>query len=393
MGIVATPTGARVTVRPPGCLQVGKRSVLIDEIVGPEDSSSSVGKPLEFAVSNCQVRRSSEQFTVRSLKVVSNLLFFFFLARPCHLSPQNVMSTLPTVDAQEISEILEYPGPFRDDEEQEECRRLVEELSPEEQETAARTSYAYWRSSTSSPSDAEVRIRSAMKEARRHLVGEDGDFDKALENLKNTCRFRQVRMRARHCSERLPVIALNSENLLSFGVSLKEYKVDLLRLCFGNAASVEPRDSDEKEFLLRSESLIEAELQRQTMYVRGQDRDNRAILHRSYRTSAESDQESYVLAMIYMAERAFACSEALTKGREEKIMCVFDYSGYSSWNSPPIETTKTSILLVQKNYPERAKKIVVLDAPFWMRGFYSIISLFLAEVTREKVHFHCSSQV
>ena len=154
---------------------------------------------------------------------------------------------------------------------------------------------------------------------------------------------------------------------------------------------MDAEDEDEKEFLLRSESLIEAELTRQAMHVRGHDLDNRAILHRSYRTSVESEQESYVLAMIYMAERAFACSEALTKGREEKIMCVFDYSGYSSSMTPALETTKTSILLLQRNYPERAKKIVVLDPPFWMRGLYSIISLFLAEVTREKVGFCCSS--
>jgi hypothetical protein len=73
---------------------------------------------------------------------------------------------------------------------------MVEELGQEEQETAARTSYAYWIASSSDdkndcPSD-EIRIRMAMREARRHLVGEGGDEDKGLIALQYACSFRKV---------------------------------------------------------------------------------------------------------------------------------------------------------------------------------------------------------
>ena len=70
---------------------------------------------------------------------------------------------------------------------------MVEELTPEQQEVAARTSYAYWAASVSENRPSEqIRIRMAMREARRHLVGEDADYNKALESLRNTCQFREV---------------------------------------------------------------------------------------------------------------------------------------------------------------------------------------------------------
>jgi hypothetical protein len=85
---------------------------------------------------------------------------------------------------------------------------VVNELTEQQQETAARTSYAYflWTKASDSsctanaPSsdkppddDAEIRIRMAMREARRHLVGSQGDYDTAVLKLKNTIKWREVR--------------------------------------------------------------------------------------------------------------------------------------------------------------------------------------------------------
>ena len=159
----------------------------------------------------------------------------------------------------------------------------------------------------------------------------------------------------------------------------------MLRHCFDNNAAVEAITDDDREFLSRCKTLIESELEKQSMVVRGQDRQGRVILHRSYRTSSEFDDKSYAMAMIYMAEKAFACNEALSKGKHEKMVCVFDYSGYQSSLSPPVSTIKKAILLLQRSYPERVRVILVLDAPFWMRGIYAILSPFLAKETREKV--------
>jgi hypothetical protein len=98
-----------------------------------------------------------------------------------------------------VNEVLQSEGPWiasSSDEQKTICRRLVEDLTQEEQETAARTSYAYWVASSSDdkhecPSD-EMRIQMAMREARRHLVGEGGQEDKALISLRAACSLRKV---------------------------------------------------------------------------------------------------------------------------------------------------------------------------------------------------------
>lgn len=76
-------------------------------------------------------------------------------------------------------------------------QKMVNELTEEEQELAARTSYAYWTASelkrAGCPSD-DVRTRMAMREARRHLVGE-GNYDKGLIALRACCAFRKVSLK------------------------------------------------------------------------------------------------------------------------------------------------------------------------------------------------------
>jgi hypothetical protein len=76
----------------------------------------------------------------------------------------------------------------------------VEALSEQEQATAASSSYAYWAWEKIQPLDSgispkdkeEVRIRMAMREARRHLVGQNGNYDVAVERLRHTAQWREV---------------------------------------------------------------------------------------------------------------------------------------------------------------------------------------------------------
>ena len=95
------------------------------------------------------------------------------------------------------------------------ARMVVEELTMEEQIVAARTSYAYWaweQYQTQVPADCpevtkananlfspeseanEMRIRMAMREAKRHFVGQSGDYASSLERFKHTVHWRKVRL-------------------------------------------------------------------------------------------------------------------------------------------------------------------------------------------------------
>ena len=149
-------------------------------------------------------------------------------------------------------------------------RMVVECLTDEEQLIAARTSYAYWAmEQLCSDTTSSTSIRMAMREARRHYVGANGDFDRALERFKRSLQWR------------------------------KERRVDLLRFCFwtshndtdlGVYAGAEPNGcTTNASMLLQSttvelseedakvcsqyEKLIERDLQIQPMAVRGHDRE------------------------------------------------------------------------------------------------------------------------
>jgi hypothetical protein len=95
---------------------------------------------------------------------------------------------------------------------------VVEGISELEQSIAARTSYAFWaweHIRASSPDAdvtlpletefAEIRVQMAMREARRHYVGQSGDYESALARFKSALEWREVRfiVRLSHACGRL----------------------------------------------------------------------------------------------------------------------------------------------------------------------------------------------
>ena len=72
---------------------------------------------------------------------------------------------------------------------------MVESLEDDEIEIAARTSYSYWVKVVilqSDTIDQDLRIRVAMREARRHYVGCNDNYETAFVNFKSTIKWRKV---------------------------------------------------------------------------------------------------------------------------------------------------------------------------------------------------------
>jgi hypothetical protein len=222
-------------------------------------------------------------------------------------------------------EILQaQPCCYASEEERETCRRLVEEeLSEEEKDITAKTSYAYWYvvTKTKERLAESVRTEMAMKEARRHLVGEAGNYETALDAIRKAIKFR------------------------------KEWKIDNLRTCFDSTA-----DGDD----LKLKSLVVDDLEKQQMVARGHDRDFAAVGYKFCRQvpASETNEEAYILANLYSAERLMAATEFRTRGGQlgkERIVVAFDFTGYESSNAPPLSTLKKFVEILQRVYPERLK--------------------------------------
>ena len=115
-------------------------------------------------------------------------------------------------------------------------RMVIDDLTEEEQRIAACTSYAYWareqrhqqkQNNCDDVDDETKRVRMAMRAARRHYVGQNRDYDSALERFKSTLQWR------------------------------KEKQVDLIRLCY-SSSSATPLESETAVTIELSEKDVEA---------------------------------------------------------------------------------------------------------------------------------------
>ena len=96
-------------------------------------------------------------------------------------------------------------------------------------------------------------------------------------------------------------------------------------------------------------------------------------------------EDEYVASQLYIAERASACAEFVSQGRQEQMVAVFDFSSYKSNDSPPLQWQISAMQKVQHLYPERLHKLIVVEPPFWMRTLYHALRSFLPRETQEKI--------
>lgn len=66
---------------------------------------------------------------------------------------------------------------------------------------------------------------------------------------------------------------------------------------------------------------------------------------------------------------------------------VFDMSGWAMWHARYLSYIKTAIYIVQNQYPERLKAVMLLNCPFSFRGVWPLIKPFMHPNTASKVSF------
>jgi 16S rRNA G966 N2-methylase RsmD len=77
---------------------------------------------------------------------------------------------------------------------------------------------------------------------------------------------------------------------------------------------------------------------------------------------------------IYTAARAIATTEYISRREREKLFVIFPFESYLSSNSVSIAAMEKSKRILQRLYPDRLEKLVILDPPFWMRAIVALLS-------------------
>jgi hypothetical protein len=198
-----------------------------------------------------------------------------------------------------------------------------------------------------------AKENSALKEIRRHYVGEGKNASKATASIIMALKYRT------------------------------EYRIDILRSCFYEE---EYKSDSDAKLSNKYNSLIFQDLERQPIVVEGTDTHGRTILYKPPRSSNPiGADEAFFLTQLYSAERAIAVSEFKRHNKEEKLCVIFNFKDYSSFNSPSKSTMVTMVKVLRSCYPERLGILTILEPPFWMRALFNIVWPFLSRATTEKI--------
>ena len=143
-------------------------------------------------------------------------------------------------------------------------------------------------------------------------------------------------------------------------------------------------DEKDAELVEKLKTQIRSDIKKQHCYVRGKDKEGHSLLIVHSRTDKHTVDEEFVTMLVYIMERAIACTEFLSRGRKEKLLVVLDFATFKSSLSPPMSGIKPLASILQSKYSERLKNLVIIDPPFWMRTMYGLIKPFLDPVTKAK---------
>lgn len=167
------------------------------------------------------------------------------------------------------------------------------------------------------------------------------------------------------------------------------------------------------------------------LYVRGYDSNGRALLYMRPGRENTTHESNQMRHLVWNLEKAIACTakrsvqlmmtrQQQQQGQQqqqqeennnnnsifttddkqppsppspqplEKVTLLIDYEGFSFRNMPPLSTSRYTLDILQKYYPERMHRAYILNPPAVFRTFWTIIRPFIDPVTKEKIVFCCS---
>ena len=221
----------------------------------------------------------------------------------------------------------------------------VSQLSDEEVETAARTSYVYLKNPKPEESDDYAKLM-----CQRYLRSKRGDEQVALKKMKSTLKFRQ------------------------------SMQVEDLMTAFDKEKRDDPANDDENGSVATE---LQASLASKHMYVRGYDKEGRSTFVFLTRRVVSHDPEWSLKEALYTIERAIASSKA----DDSSISAIVDLKDFSIKKAPPMDLGKAFLTTLRNHYAGHVKQIFIVDAPRSFRWLWNVLKAFVGTSTRDKIHF------
>ena len=204
----------------------------------------------------------------------------------------------------------------------------------------------------------------------RHFRAENGNTSKAIEKLAAALQWRE------------------------------EFQVSRLVQCLNkNGDNTSPLlDSDGNDVDSEFRDMMILENATGKVYVRGYNKEGRSLIYMYNDRNNTNHELNNMRHLCWNIEKAIACTRR--KSREiggndcddgkkklplDKHCLIMDMSNFSMRSAPPLSTSKFTLDILQKHYPERIYRIYVCHAPFAFRMFWNLVKPFIDPITKEKV--------
>jgi hypothetical protein len=218
---------------------------------------------------------------------------------------------------------------------------MVAQLSEEEIEIAARTSYEYF-----TIQDPSTRSDHAKNMAKRYFRSKKEE-SRALSFMKDTLKFR------------------------------RDLDIDGLRQAFQ-----EDPISDYRNPL---HELVQSKM----VYVSGYDVDGRATyIFEPYRVRSHNTEWT-IKQHVYTLERAIACS----KSHDQTVNAIVNFNGFSAIkHAPPTSVGQEFLKTLRAHYTGHVNQIFLVDAPYTFLCLWTIFKPFVSRNTKNRITFVSSDE-
>ncbi|KIV87601.1 hypothetical protein PV11_03135 [Exophiala sideris] len=105
-------------------------------------------------------------------------------------------------------------------------------------------------------------------------------------------------------------------------------------------------------------------------------------LRPSKQNTERSDRQ--IQHLVYMLERAID----LMPAGQETLALLINFAETKSGQGASVAQGRQTLNILQNHYPERLGRALVTNLPFYIRGFFSLITPFIDPLTREKIKFN-----
>jgi hypothetical protein len=217
----------------------------------------------------------------------------------------------------------------------------------------------------------------------RHLRAEKGHVPRAVEKLRLALKWR------------------------------REFQVDSLLASMNDQnCNDEAIDDDERSRREHHRNTMLQEADTGKIYIRGYTTDGRAIMYMRPARENTNHEDGNMKHLVWNLEKAIACTKRRSleiiqsnnksssnsnvddhtmhrriQEPKEKVVLLIDYTNFKLSNAPPLSTSRLTLDILQKHYPERMQCAYLLHTPFFFNAFWTIIKPFIDPVTKEKIIF------